>query len=153
MNKLMLCVDDEWPTDSVEHLSTFIDLSCIVELTISIDFCPEFLSYSLDNLIYLFKQTCHLQFLTIDSSTIDGEYVCSIVPDYVKHLQVSIKNIDDMKIIIKGLKHLSSITFEHFNRSKLSSSDFVPWLMENRKNSSCRIDEIYVCIWLDKISN
>lgn len=150
INKLILYVDNEWPINSVEHLSTFIDLSSIEELSISIDFHPESISNTLDNLIYFFKQTYHLKSLIIDSLIVNGEYICSIVPDYVKHLQVSTKNIDDMKIIIQRLKYLSSVTFEHFNRSKLSSSQFLPWLMENRRYSTCRIDEVYVSIWLDK---
>jgi hypothetical protein len=89
--------------------------------------------------------------LTIDSSSAKAENICLIVPDTVKHLQVSVKNMDDMKIIIERFKYLSSVTFEHFNRAKILSAELIPWLMENRNKSTYRIDEIYVSIWFDKI--
>jgi len=148
----VLCIYNEWPIGSIEYLSTFIDLSCIVELSISIDFDPESVSNTLDNLIYLFKQTYNLHSLTIDSSSANAENIGLIIPDYVKHLQVSVKNIDDMKRIIEQLKHLSSITFELFNRLKFLSTEFLPWLMENRNKSTCRIDDMFVSIWFDKVT-
>lgn len=89
--------------------------------------------------------------LTIDSSSAKAENICLIVPDTVKHLQVSVKNMDDMKIIIERFKYLSSVTFEHFNRAKILSAELIPWLMENRNKSTYRIDEIYVSIWFDRI--
>jgi hypothetical protein len=145
---LILCVHEEWPVGSVEHLSTFIDLSCLVELSISLDFQSESI---VENLIYFFKQMPHLHSLTIDSSSAKADNICLIVPDTVKHLQVSVKNMEDMKMIIERFKYLSSVTFEHLNRVKILSTEFVPWLMENRENSTYRIDEIYVSIWVDKI--
>jgi hypothetical protein len=93
----------------------------------------------------------HLHSLTIDSSSAKAENICLIVPETVKHLQVSVKNIEDMKIIIERFKYLSSVIFEHLNRAKILSTEFVPWLMENRDKSTYRIDEIYLCIWFDKI--
>jgi hypothetical protein len=152
LNKLVLCIDNEWPIGSVEHLSTFIDFSCVVEISITIEFYPESVSNTLDNLINLFKQTCHLYSLTIESSSVNAENICLIIPDYVKHLQVSVKNIDDIKIIINQLKHLSSITFELLNGLKLSSTEFLSWLMENRNKSTCRIENNFVSIWFDKIN-
>ncbi|CAF4414701.1 unnamed protein product, partial [Adineta steineri] len=37
LNALSLCVENEWPTGSTEYISTFINLSSIRELSISID--------------------------------------------------------------------------------------------------------------------
>lgn len=92
-----------------------------------------------------------LKSLTIESSSAKAENICLIVPDTIKHLQVSLKNIDDMKIIIERFKYLSSAIFEHLSRAKILSTELVPWLMENRNKSTYRIDEIYVSIWFDKV--
>lgn len=148
LNKLILCVDHQWPEGSMEHLSLFIDLSVITELSISIDFRPgETFEYLADFL----RRTSRLYSLMIDSSNIDFDQLCEIIPSNVKHLQVSVKNIEDMKMIIERLKQLNSLTFEYYNRSKIVSSEFPSWLEENRRQSTYRIDVMYMSIWFDQV--
>ena len=152
LNKLILCVDQDWPVGSIEHLSLFLDLSTITDLSISIDFRPESISDTFDQLAEFFQRISRLHSLTIDSATIDVDKLCSIIPKNVKHLQVPVKNIEDMKMIIERMKQLNSVTFEHFNRAKILSSEFSNWLTENRQQSTCRIDLMYMSIWFDQIN-
>ncbi|CAF1200220.1 unnamed protein product [Rotaria sordida] len=147
LNKLLLFIDNEWPIGSIEYLSTFIDLSYIVELLISIDFDPKSVSNKLTNITHLLKQTLNLHTLTIDSSLTSAENICLLVPDHIKHLQVSVKNIDDTKLIIEQLKHLSSVTFETLYDIKCLSPEFVTWLMEKRNQSTYRNENTFLSIW------
>jgi hypothetical protein len=148
----LLCIDDEWPVGSIEYLLTFINLSSIMELSISIDFDPISASDKLTNITYLLKQTCNLHSLTIDSSSTNAEHLCLLVPDHIKHLQVSVKYIDDVKLIIEQLKHLLSVTFEFFHDSKFVSEEFSIWLMEKRNKSTYRRDNMFFSVWFDKIN-
>lgn len=148
LNKLILCVDHQWPEGSMEHLSLFIDLSVITELSISIDFRPE---ETFEYLADFLRRTSRLYSLIIDSTNIDLDRLCAIIPENVKHLQVSVKNIEDMKMVIERLRPLNSLTFEYYNRSKIVSSEFPSWLEENRRQSTCRIDAMFMSIWFDQV--
>ena len=145
----MLCIENEWPIGSVEYLLTFINSSCITDLSITIDFD----AVSVTDISYLLKQTCNLHSLIIDSSPTSAEKICLLVPYHIKHLQVSVKHVEDMKLIVKQLKHLLSVTFEYFRDFKFSFEEFSMWLMEKRNNSNHRYDDIFFSIWFDKISS
>ncbi|CAF3779503.1 unnamed protein product [Rotaria sp. Silwood1] len=153
LNKLLLSIDNEWPIGSVEYLSTFIDLSCIVELLISIDFESQSVSNKLTNITHLLEQTSNLHTLTIDSSSASTENICLLVPNHIKHLQVSVNNSDDIKLIIEQLKHLSSITFEVLYDIKSLSTEFVTWLMEKTNESTYRNDNMILSIWFNNNNN
>ncbi|CAF3829472.1 unnamed protein product [Rotaria magnacalcarata] len=150
MNKLLLLTDNEWPDDSSEYLSTFIDLSCIVELSISVDFDPKNISNTLSNITNLLKRTSNLQSLAIDTSSTNAENICLLVPHHTKHLQVTIQSIDEMKLIVERLKQLSSITFDMLHDINSFLPDFLTWLMEKRNQSTYRNDNGYFSIWFEK---
>ncbi|CAF2850623.1 unnamed protein product [Rotaria sp. Silwood2] len=153
LNKILLFIDNEWPIGSVEYLSTFIDLSCIVELIISIDFDPKSVSNKLTNITHLLKKTLNLYTLTIDSTSASAENICLLVPDHIKHLQVSVQTTDDIKLIIEQLKHLSSVTFEVLYDTKCLSPEFVTQLMEKRNQSTYRNENMFLSIWFNNKSN
>ncbi|CAF3410965.1 unnamed protein product [Rotaria socialis] len=150
MNKLLLLTGNEWPDGSSEYLSAFIDLSCIVELSVSVDFDPNDISNTLTNITNLLKGTSNLQSLTIDSSSTNAENICLLVPNHIKHLQVAIQSIDEMKLIVERLKQLSSITFNMLLDINSFLPDFLTWLMEKRNQSTYRNDTGYFSIWFNK---
>ncbi|CAF4669550.1 unnamed protein product [Rotaria socialis] len=150
MNKLLLLTGNEWPDGSSEYLSAFIDLSCIVELSVSVDFDPNDISNTLTNITNLLKETSNLQSLTIDSSSTNAENICLLVPNHIKHLQVAIQSIDEMKLIVERLKQLSSITFNMLLDINSFLPDFLTWLMEKRNQSTYRNDTGYFSIWFNK---
>jgi len=79
----------------------------------------------------------------------DMEHFCSFIPHHIKHLKIDIGIIDDIKIILERLDHLSSATF-------LFYSDDDHWQMTIREWLSERRDAIYYAefdilhIWLGK---
>ncbi len=95
----------------------------------------------------------NLHSLTLDSPEATAENICLLVPDHVKHLQVTIQHIDDGKLIIEQLKFLSSVTFEVFHEIKCLSPEFLTWLMKKRNKSTYRNDKMFLNIWLGKMNS
>jgi hypothetical protein len=77
------------------------------------------------------------------------ENVCSMVPSNIKHLQLKVKNIDEMKIIIDKLEQLSSVTFA-FAVRRIFNYEFIEWLIAKDKRPTYWNSEFFLHIWLDK---
>jgi hypothetical protein len=152
MRKLSLCVDNLWPVGSVDFLQTLIDLSTLRELAISIEFDSETERSKITHLSNLIQHTANLRSLTINSSSTSAETVCLLVPEHVRHLQVSLSDIDSIKTIIQQLNALSSLTFEAVDNFRCVSEEFSTWLMETRNTSIYRIDHNFISIWFDGTS-
>ncbi|CAF1136605.1 unnamed protein product [Adineta ricciae] len=149
LTKLLIDIDDEWPMNSVEFLSSFINLSHIVNLTIRLNLS---IKYDFDKLLHIthfFDQTSHLQSLVIDNSEISAETICSLVPHHVRHFQVTISSIQDMKLLIEQMVYLWSITFEAFSAEDLEI-DLSNWLAETRPGSTLKYENSVLSIWLDR---
>ncbi|CAF4372553.1 unnamed protein product, partial [Adineta steineri] len=144
LNALSLCIENEWPIGSTEYLSTFIKLSSIRELSISIDLENEYVLDKLTNITNLLNQLYNLQSLRIDNCLTSAEIIRLLVPNHVEYLRTVVRDIDDMKFIIEQLTHLSSITFEIFGKMKYFLEDFLTWLMETRINSTYRYDDQFL---------
>ncbi|CAF0755239.1 unnamed protein product [Adineta ricciae] len=149
LTKLLIDIDDEWPMNSVEFLSSFINLSHIVNLTIRLNLS---IKYDFDQLLHIthfFDQTSHLQSLVIDNSEISAETICSLVPHHVRHFQVTTNSIQDMKLLIEQMVYLWSITFEAFSAEDLKI-DLSNWLAETRPSSTLKYENSVLSIWLDR---
>ena len=86
-------------------------------------------------------------YVHIGEPFINIETLCSIIPRSVKHLQISIRNIDDVKYVIEQLNQLSSVTFYSTNISKFYE-DIIKWIGLKRKNSLCRESVRSLQVWL-----
>lgn len=146
----MMLTDGPWPDRASECLSTFINLSSITDLFINFDFDSTSTLNDLTSIKDLFTHTTNLNSLIIDTRSINAQDICSLIPDHVKHLQVSVRKIDDMKLIVEKLDHLLSIAFEIGYETHLSVPDFVIWLAEQRNKSTYTKDTGFLSIWFDK---
>lgn len=145
-----MLTDGPWPDRASECLSTFINLSSITDLFINFDFDSTSTLNDLTSIKDLFTHTTNLNSLIIDTRSINAQDICSLIPDHVKHLQVSVRKIDDMKLIVEKLDHLLSIAFEIGYETHLSVPDFVIWLAEQRNKSTYTKDTGFLSIWFDK---
>ncbi|CAF1113166.1 unnamed protein product [Adineta steineri] len=101
------------------------------------------------------QRACCLASLCIDydlsmynSWTTDN--ICCMVPSHVKHLKVSIKNPDEIKLVLKRLQQLSSAQFRFGHTScwrKLTE-----WIDRNMPRSSYKADAYSFIVWLGKNS-
>jgi hypothetical protein len=106
----------------------------------------------IDYISSILKETSNIHSLKInfipnETSFINSGILCSIIPRSVKHLQISITNLDEMKNILEQLNQLLSVTFYSPNISNYHE-DIKKWIQLKRKNSLCRETLRYIQIWL-----
>jgi hypothetical protein len=121
-------VDEEWSTACVEFLATILDLSRLDKITFNPDFNDKSIHNTMNNINILMGLAYNLSTLSIHpySSDDDGvltmENICSIIPHHIKYLEVTVKDLDSVKILLDRHKHLWSLTL-------LASCDrSLPWL-------------------------
>jgi hypothetical protein len=127
VTNLTIDVDQEWSTECVQHLSTILDLSRLQKITFNPDFNHKSIRNTLDNINLLLKLACNISTLAIHPySSYDGiiimQNVSAIIPCSIKHLELTVKDIDSVKMILNGHdEQLWSLTL-------LASSDLsIPW--------------------------
>jgi hypothetical protein len=106
----------------------------------------------IDYISSILKETSNIHSLKInfipnETSFINSGILCSIIPRSVKHLQISITNLDEMKNILEQLNQLLSVTFYSPNISNYHE-DIKKWIQLKRKDSLYREGLRSVHIWL-----
>ncbi|CAM4927705.1 unnamed protein product [Rotaria socialis] len=153
--QLALTVEKHWPLNTVQLLSSLIDLSQLVYLKIDSSEI-RFNSDMMTGIASLLKQTCNISSLEIQfsfsqqNSAITAESIYSIIPTHVKHLRVTIYNTHQLNTILELLKfnnHLSSVHFHVIQRQMFDK--IIPWLVQNT-NSMYRENRNSLEVWLSK---
>jgi hypothetical protein len=94
------------------------------------------------NFFGLMKQACNVRSLEIFnrwhgiSSFMNIEKFCSMMPAHIRHLDIDIANINDMKVILERLEQLSSVKFKFSFEKSIFIKEIIEWLSQNRSNSS-----------------
>jgi hypothetical protein len=105
----------------------------------------------------LFQQTPHVSSVDIcfgflyRKSCLSAAQICSMIPSHVKHLAISIRDLNEIKNVFERLQYLSSANF-FFDYSPFWH-EVTQWLDTNRKGSSYQADSFSVCVWLGKSNN
>ena len=146
------------PYTSLRFLQTIIDLSSVARLSIQIliYICGQNSSLT-DYISTILKKTTNVHSLKITYNHIEEPFIsadilCSIIPHSVEHLQISIKNFAEAKIILEQLNQLFSITFYTSERSKYYD-DIEKLVSFKRKNSVYREGVRCIQIWLGSSIN
>jgi hypothetical protein len=84
------------------------------------------------------------------TSGITLEQIFSMVPVHIKHLQVMVKDFDEVRLVIDKLQQLSSIKFQIVRVMARSFSENRPSVTEKRKGSTCFKMDPYLQMWLGK---
>ncbi|CAF0748325.1 unnamed protein product [Adineta steineri] len=153
LTALTLIIDEEWPFESNEFLLNLIDLSHLTTLELSVDFTHSSISDTIDNIGYLLKQTNNVHTLILsshDSTTSIIERICSIIPHYVRHLDLFDIDLDDIKILLERLKHLFSVSFTFSIEMPFSPTEIIEWLSKIR-NFTYLDDKRSLSLWLGQI--
>ena len=154
MTELKLCVDGEWPIDSLYFISILVDLLKLQTLSFRSNFDQSTVLNTVDNLIKLVYQTSNIHSLILLPLDTNGQYnttmatLCSIVSFHVKHLTLKIQNLDDMKIVVERLKRLSSIAFNFPSDRKINSNEMIDWLINNGRDITRLENEYSLHLWL-----
>ena len=151
MTNLTLGNDGEWPKNSLRFLSTILDLSHIIKLSLSVNFIPEYMLNIISNLNILLNQASNLRSLllfdywTPDNCMTRMKTICSMITSNIKHLQIRVKDFDDIKYILERLEHLTSVTFEYAQILTINRQEFIQSLAYlNRYSSLWDSQQLYM---------
>lgn len=158
VTRLTLNLDGRYPYTSLSHLHTIVDFSSLIRLSMKI-FNHHAVANSpfMDYIGSILKETVNIHSLNItliqiEERLISSDMICSIIPQSVKHLQISITNLKQMKKILNRLDQLLSVTFYS---PKISNyyEGIKKWIHSRRKDSLCREDSQSIQIWLGLLIN
>ncbi|CAF0766860.1 unnamed protein product [Adineta steineri] len=147
--ELNISVHGEWPIDSFYFISILVDLLKLQKLSFRSDFDQS----TIDNLTILVNQAFNIHSLSLLPFNMNEQYnttvtnLCSIVSLHIKHLAIKIAKLDDMKIIVKKLKHLLSISFNFPSDRKINSHEMIDWLINNGQNFTYLEYEYFLHFW------
>jgi hypothetical protein len=160
LTKLKLTISEDWSLGSFQFVSTSIDLSHLNKLILIISCRGDFLQKMMVNFFNLMKQAYNVRSLEIFNRWhginyfMDIEQFCSMMPDHIKHLDIDIANINDMKVIIERLEQLTSVKFKFSFEKSIFIKEIIEWLSQKRSNSTHLKDIHCLSFWLGtKISN
>jgi hypothetical protein len=150
---LKLGTNGEWPKYSLQFLSTILDLSRIIKLSLHVNFIPEYMSNTISNLNLLFNQAFNIRSLLLyDYWTPENcmqrmKIICSIIPSNIKHLQIRVKDLEDIKYILERLEHLTSVTFEYAQMLTINRQEFLHSLAYLNRYSSIWDSQYALHVW------
>ncbi len=108
------------------------------------------------NLIDIFKQTSNIHTLEINNhlSALNShttlEDICLLIPSYIKHLKMTVRNINDMKILFDRFDYLSSITFRFSFDKSIPSTKMIESFLNIKKDLTYRKDDCSIRVWLNQ---
>ena len=140
------------PVDWRHYLSQQIDLSTLVCLKVSGAWIRSAQPDLLDDLTHFCRQTSSLTSLKIcydhfyRRANFTGEAIGALVPRSVKDLSISLRNADQIPIVLERLPHLSSAHF-YFDYTR-SWQRLTHWLQSNREGATFRASSSALSVWL-----
>jgi hypothetical protein len=150
VNKLELWNNGELPITSSQYLSTLINFSQLVgvRLCISLNILTGVTSF--------LEKAHNVRSLEIDNSACDVSCnirmgnVCLMIPRHVKQFDISVTTVDDMKMILERLDHLSNVVFRLSRNLPYGIGEIITWLKNKRRYVSYYYTDNYLSIWLGK---
>jgi hypothetical protein len=138
---------------SLQSLSTIINIAHIVQIKLESYFLGWFKKDVLIDIGVFLKQAYNLSLLIIHNKsykdklprTIDD--IISIIPRQLKHLQIPIYNLNQIKMILEQCENLSTIKCDVDSKG---SEELMQWFNENTTNSTCWQDNRTICVWLGR---
>lgn len=148
-------MDQDWSINHVQHLSNIVDLSRLEKFTFNPDLNPALIDDTIDSINILMTLSTNLSTLAIHpySSSTDGSMMmqdlCNIIPHHIKHLEITIRDIDSIKMILDRHEHLWSLTLLASSDQSLPWAEFIEEL-KNRNSDFTYWQSYYsLHIWLN----
>jgi hypothetical protein len=142
-------MDGQWPINSLEFFSTVFVLSQLVKISLNIWFDNDFAQCTINGLTTLLERTPNVHTLHNHNRTANAEMICSIVPRHIKYLQMRINHINDMKMVLEQLQHLSSVTFHFSICSPNYPTKIIKWLKLRGTPFTFWCNPYCIHLWLD----
>ncbi|CAF2082852.1 unnamed protein product [Rotaria magnacalcarata] len=148
LTKLRLQIYENWPDGSLGLLSSFIDLSTITDLTLDVNIVENDSSNITTGITALLQQASHIKSLVILSHTLSLHTICSIISHHIKHLQIPVTSIKDMKLILNQFDHLFSVSFTFRCKSIVSITEITELLVTKGIDFTYHLTQFSLNLWL-----
>ena len=142
----------------LEFLPILIDTAKLVEVKFEGRYFNKYNINFLFNIISILEQSSSLSSFIINSRFFNFELypflndLCSVIPRQIKHLQIPINQLDQVKKILDRCPNLSSAQFQ-ITRLKCSQ-EVIHWFNENTVDSKIKKSAECHVIWIGrKINN
>ncbi|CAF3783919.1 unnamed protein product [Adineta steineri] len=86
-------------------------------------------------------------------SYINIKYFCSMIPNNIKHLNIDISDINQIKILIENLQHILSFKFKFSFDKSVYINEILEWLNKKSINSTYISDMHYLSVWISQQFN
>ncbi|CAF0963154.1 unnamed protein product [Rotaria sordida] len=156
VTELTLDLDYKCPSYLSQPLSSLINLSHITQLSLNLNYDLAFDLHTTTNLINIFKQTSNIHTFEIcnNLSSINSntkiEDICLLIPKYIEHLKITVKNVNEMKIVFDRFQYLSSITFRFSFDTLIPSSKVIESFLNIKSDLTYKKDDCSVRVWLNE---
>jgi len=143
-----------WPLLSLQSFFILIDISRIVHMRIHNDYFIEYNENTWMDIGIFMEQAHNLSLLIIQLkfnlhfSDRITKNIYSILPRRVKHLEIPISNLEQIKMIFKRCENLSTIEF-YYEDIKLGKQ-VTSWFSHNTTNTTCKESYGRVSVWFGK---
>jgi hypothetical protein len=157
MKKLGLIFNSNRPVGWILFVSMFINLTTITHIGLAGSTILNGDPGIVADIKSLLQQTCNVYSLNIcglllnRKSCLTADHICSMIPIHVRQLIVSIKNLNEVKIVLQQLEHLSSAKFI-FDETPCWNH-FHEWFKTNKQNMSYQTDRFSLYVWFKKNNN
>ena len=155
VRNLIIDLDDQCPSEICTPILDLVHLSSLIELQLNLNYDLKRDANTSNYLVQLLQRTSQLRLLNIcnNVSTIHSnmtiEDILIMIPKSIQHLKITIKNINDMKIIFDRLEYLSSIDFQFSSIKSVPSPRIIESFLKIRKDLTYRTDESSIQVWLN----
>ena len=98
----------------------------------------------------LVERAINVNTLIISSRTTPMQAICMMVSDQIKHLQISVNNVEEIKVILDQFDHLFSVTFHFATDSLVSNTEILDWLFAIGKDFTYQSTKASLSLWLGR---
>jgi hypothetical protein len=155
---LILDLDGPCSIFIVQRLSQLIHISSITRMKLNFNYDFHNDVNKTEHLVsILLRHTSNLHTLEIcnnvpvSQTTMTIDELCTMIPVDVKHLQITVKNINEMKMIFDRLgTQLNSITFQFSFVKSNPSAKMIESFLNIKNDLTYRKDDCLIHVWLNK---
>lgn len=139
LTKLTIDVDQEWSSECIRFLSNIVDLSRLEKITFNPDLNQQTIHNTSENILMLMAFAYNLNTLAIHpyssyGNMVSMDIICSFIPRHIKHLEITVQDINDMRTILDHHERLWSLTLLAFSDRSIPWSEFVQELIYRKKD-------------------
>ena len=156
---MIIDLDEKCPMNISFPLSNLINVDHVRQLTLNLTYDLAADLHTTTTLTELLQQTTQIDTLEISNhfsslnSTTTIEDICALIPLHIKHLKITVKNINEMKILFDRFDSLSSMTFQFLSSKAMPSAKLIESILNIKKDLTYRQDDCSIRVWLNQFSN